>query len=130
VLATRSGSQLGRGHGFELFAPADKDPNYILLPDHEPFAFAGLWAHNSNLDVTSCTILTAPAAKEIRHIHDRMPIILEYSSFTDWLSPGTEVDDARELLLENRGHELVSYRVSRSVNSSKSEGAALIDPID
>jgi putative SOS response-associated peptidase YedK len=107
-----------------------KNPHYILLPDHEPFAFAGLWAHNSKLDITSCTILTAPAAKEIRHIHDRMPVILENSSFADWLSPGTDIEDARELLMENRGHELISYRVSRAVNGSKSEGAELIDPID
>jgi putative SOS response-associated peptidase YedK len=107
-----------------------KDPHYILLSDHEPFAFAGLWAHNIKLDITSCTILTASAAKEIRHIHDRMPIILENSSFDDWLSAETSVDDARELLTENRGHELVSYRVSRAVNGSKTEGAELIDPID
>jgi putative SOS response-associated peptidase YedK len=107
-----------------------KDPHYILFPDNEPFAFAGLWAHNSQLDITSCTTLTGPAAKEIRHIHNRMPIILNEECFEDWLNPGTDIDEARDLLLDNRGHDLVSYRVSRSVNSSKAEGAQLIDPID
>lgn len=54
-----------------------RDPWYIHLPEHQPFAFAGLWAHNTKLDVTSCTILTAPAAEPITQLHDRQPIILQ-----------------------------------------------------
>lgn len=43
-----------------------KDPHNIHLPYNEPFFFAGLWAHNDTLDITSCTILTAEAAPEIK----------------------------------------------------------------
>jgi len=77
-----------------------KDPHFIHLPDKEPFMFAGLWAHNGNLDITSCTILTAEAAPEIEHLHNRMPIILNESSFESWLSADTEADDAHALLSE------------------------------
>jgi putative SOS response-associated peptidase YedK len=44
-------------------SPADggKDPWHMHLPDRQPFSFAGLWAHNNKLDITSCTIITAPA---------------------------------------------------------------------
>ncbi len=104
-----------------------KDPHCITLPDREPFAFAGLWAHNRTLDVTSCTILTANASAEIKHLHNRMPIILNQEVFDDWLDPDTNVETARQLLLNNRGSELVSYRVGRQVNSSRAEGEKLIE---
>lgn len=106
-----------------------KDPWCITLPDWQPFAFAGLWAQNDHLGITSCTILTAPAAPEIEHLHHRMPIILNPARFQEWLDPETSVSDAREILPDNRGAELVSYRVGRDVNNSRSSGAGLIEPV-
>ncbi|MCR9137467.1 MAG: SOS response-associated peptidase [Alphaproteobacteria bacterium] len=106
-----------------------KDPWCITLPDWQPFAFAGLWAQNDHLGITSCTILTAPAAPEIEHLHHRMPIILNPARFQEWLNPETSVSDAREILPDNRGGELVSYRVGREVNNSRSSGAELIEPV-
>lgn len=106
-----------------------KDPHFIHLPDREPFGFAGLWAHNSMLDVTSCTILTAAADPVIEHLHHRMPIILPASSHVAWINPETIVDDARALLNGTRGNELVSCRVGREVNSSRAQGSQLIKPL-
>lgn len=54
----------------------DKGPWLIQMPGGAPYAFAGLWAHNTKLDVTSCTIITAPSIAPINQIHDHMPIIL------------------------------------------------------
>ena len=102
-----------------------KDPHFIHLPEHKPFLFAGLWAYNSHMDLKSCTILTAPADNAIKHIHDRMPIILQEEKHDVWLSKETEVDEAREILKSHRNGELESYRVSRNVNSSKSTGSDL-----
>jgi putative SOS response-associated peptidase YedK len=44
--------------------PSDggKDPWLIQLPGPSPFSFAGLWAHNKALGITSCTILTTARA--------------------------------------------------------------------
>ena len=53
-----------------------KDPWLLQLPEGKAFSFAGLWARNENLGVTSCTIITAPAVPEIAEIHTRMPVIL------------------------------------------------------
>ena len=53
-----------------------KDPHYIYLTNNEPFFFAGIWAYNKIMDVTSCAILTTTPHKNIAHIHDRMPVIL------------------------------------------------------
>ena len=111
--------------------PTDKkkDPHLIHLPDFEPFAYAGLCAYNTKLDVYSCTILTAPAVDEIKHIHSRMPIILKPGVFDAWLDGSTRVDDARVLLEEHRDAELISYRVDRAVGNSRASGAHLIDPL-
>ena len=106
-----------------------KDPHLIHLPDKEPFLFAGLWAHNSNLDITSCTILTAAADPAISQLHDRMPIILAQDAWEEWITADTAVDDARQLLGNNRGNVLVSYSVSREVNSSRASGEKLVTPI-
>ncbi|MEP3278329.1 MAG: SOS response-associated peptidase [Stappiaceae bacterium] len=107
-----------------------KDPHFLHLPDDEPFAFAGLWATNMNIEptVTSCTILTAAAVPEISHLHHRMPIILAADAYEAWLDPNISVDLARELLTNHRDAELVSHRVGREVGSSKASGAQLIKP--
>ena len=109
----------------------NKDPHYITLPDDQPFSFAGLWAHNTNLEepVTSCTILTAAADSNIEHLHKRMPLIIPAKRYDEWLSTDTAVPEARELLSDNRGGELVSYRVDRAVNKSGTQGEQLIEPL-
>lgn len=106
-----------------------KDPHNIHLPDNEPFYFAGLWAHNDHLDLTSCTIITSQAAPEIEHIHNRMPIILAKDAWEPWIDREVETDRARELIKSNRGSELVSYRVGRAVNKNTAKGAQLIEPV-
>ncbi len=64
-------------------SPADggKDPWHIHVHDHSPFSFAGLWAHNKKLGITSCTIITAPAVDPVSQIHDRMPVILDQVAY-------------------------------------------------
>jgi putative SOS response-associated peptidase YedK len=51
-----------------------KCPWHIFQPGHHAFAFAGLWASNNKLEVTSCTIITMPAADPIRQLHDRQSV--------------------------------------------------------
>jgi putative SOS response-associated peptidase YedK len=107
-----------------------RDPWFIHLADMAPFSFAGLWTHNSTLDVTSCTILTAAAVAPVNRIHNRMPIVLEQSAYDAWLNPETAVIDAKALLNHNLGHEFSFYRVGRAVNSSKTENDPdLIKPL-
>lgn len=108
-----------------------RDPWFIHLPDQAPFSFAGLWAHNDKLDVTSCTILTAPAVAPIDKVHNRMPFVLAPDAYEGWLDPGTPVPDAKNLLSDNLGKEFEFYRVGRAVNSSKAEGdPSLIEEAD
>jgi putative SOS response-associated peptidase YedK len=106
-----------------------KDPHAIHLPDKEPFMFAGLWAYNSKLKITSCSVLTAEADLAIEHLHHRMPIVLGAGSYEAWVSSETAVEHALSMLIDNRGDELVSYRVDRDVNSSKACGEGLLEPL-
>lgn len=107
-----------------------KDPWLLHLPQHRGFSFAGLWAHNDNLGITSCTIITAPAVERIEHIHGRMPVILEETAYDAWLSGEAQGDDAKAILLDNHlDSQLVFHRVSRDVNNSRYEGTDTKKPI-
>jgi len=106
-----------------------KDPHVIHMPDWESFAFAGLWAYNKQLDLLSCTVLTAPAVPEIEHLHKRMPIILKQSAFDAWLDPDKGTQEAMALYGENRNSELVSYQVGRAINKNDATGAELLEAI-
>jgi putative SOS response-associated peptidase YedK len=62
-------------------SPVDdgRDPWHIHLLEHQPFSFAGLWAHNKKLGITSCTISSrrAPPA----------PAIVKFSRFQAMADP-------------------------------------------
>lgn len=109
-------------------SPADggKDPWHIFLPGPMPFSFAGLWAHNDKLGITSCTIITMPAAEPMRQLHDRQPAILDPTVYDAWLDPATP--EPKALLDCNLDGELQFHRVSREVNSTKdrSDSAGMI----
>ncbi|MBF0680834.1 MAG: SOS response-associated peptidase [Devosia sp.] len=107
-----------------------KDPWLLQLPSGKGFSFAGLWASNDNLGITSCTIITAPAVEHIAHIHGRMPVILEEDAYEDWLSLEAQGDDAKALLLDRHlDNELQFHRVDRAVGNSRYEGTDTKKPI-
>jgi putative SOS response-associated peptidase YedK len=107
-----------------------KVPWLLQLPGGAPFSFAGIWARNDNLGVTSCTIITAPAVPEIEHIHTRMPIILAPEAYSTWLNTEIQGTDAKALLLDAQiDSQLVFHRVGREVNSSRYEGTDTKKPL-
>lgn len=108
----------------------NKGPWLMQLPEGRGFSFAGLWAYNDKLDVTSCTIITAPAVGHIAHIHSRMPIILDQTSYRDWLDTEIQGKDAKAFSLDQQiDDDLVFHRVSREVNSSRYEGTDTKKPV-
>ncbi|MGI2036285.1 SOS response-associated peptidase [Rhizobium panacihumi] len=107
-----------------------KDPWLLQMPEGKGFSFAGLWAHNEKLGVTSCTIITAPAVPHIAHIHTRMPIILDPACYSAWLDTDIKGKDAKALLLDRQiDDELVFHRVGREVNSSRYDGTDTKKPL-
>jgi putative SOS response-associated peptidase YedK len=100
-----------------------KDPWLLQLPEGDVFSFAGLWARNDHLGVTSCTIITAPAVPEIAHIHSRMPVIISPETYSAWLDTDLQGNEAQALLLGSQMDSLLSFhRVARDVNNSRYEG--------
>lgn len=118
-------------------SPADKgrDPWHIFQPGHAPFSFAGLWAHNDKLDVTSCTIITEPAGKTMQQLHDRQPVILDPAYYDAWLNPETPTGDLMGVLSHDIDDDLQFHRVSRDVNASvkdkqRNDAPHFIEPIE
>lgn len=107
-----------------------KDPWLISQPGGAPFSFAGLWARNDKLGITSCTIITMPAAAPMTKLHDRQPAILDPVAYEEWLDPSTSGARAKELLeTQNLDGALEFHRVSRDVNSSRFEGKPEVNPL-
>lgn len=108
-----------------------KTPMAVHPTSREPIAFAGLWEKWRAPDgrtLTTCTIITTGAAPEIRHIHDRMPVILDRAAQRLWLDPDTAPDTLQSLLQPPAEGGLDAYAVSRLVNSVANETADCLLP--
>ena len=64
-----------------------KQPYYVARKDGMPLAFAGLWERWKD-NLLSFTILTTEGSEVTRHLHNRMPVILDRSGFAGWLDHG------------------------------------------
>lgn len=86
---------------------------YAIRPARE-ICFAGI------CDATSCAIITTEAADGIRHIHDRMPVIIEPENYEQWLRGS--LHEATELMRPYCGeieHWPVSAYVNRPMNNDE-----------
>jgi putative SOS response-associated peptidase YedK len=107
-----------------------KQPIYMTPEDGHPIAFAGLYEFwgESGQTVTTCTILTAPAAGVLTEVHDRMPLVLSSGSWQRWLDP--DVDDPHDLLEawdEASGEHLELRPVPTLVNKVDNNGPELLE---
>jgi putative SOS response-associated peptidase YedK len=125
---------------WQLGEDGRKQPYFIRTADREAFAFAALWDRSSTEDrqtvIESVTHITmpAPAGGQVYRIHNqgshphRMPAILRHEDEDVWLHGTTE--EALAVLQPYPDDLIVSWPVAPRVNSSRSAGAELIDPID
>jgi putative SOS response-associated peptidase YedK len=110
-----------------------KQPYYIRLRDHGPFAFAGLWDSwkRQNPDeppLESCTIITTPANEISQPIHDRMPAILREHEYELWLNPDVQESETVLPMLQPLDSSLmVAERVSTFVNQVRNDGPRCIE---
>jgi putative SOS response-associated peptidase YedK len=117
-----------------------KQPIYISRADGKPLAFAGLYElwrdgavppDDADAWLWTTTIITTSAQDDLGHIHDRMPMIIDPASWTDWLDPANhDVADLRSLLVPAAVGGLTTYPVSTAVNSVRNNGPKLIEPVD
>ena len=113
-----------------------KQPMFITVPDKKPMAFAGLWEiwkrqDQQNTPYRSCTIITVAACEAVRDIHHRMPAILRPDLYQQWLDPqNQDVARLKDILQKGLITDLVSYPVSKQVNSTRNNDPSCIEPVD
>nr|WP_203415255.1 SOS response-associated peptidase family protein [Pelodictyon luteolum] len=96
----------------------------IRRKDGNPMAFAGLWdiwqPPDWSAAVHSCNIITTAANREMKAVHDRMPVILGPGQWREWLGAGTP--GALKLLQPPSNGSLELYPVSTKVNNPRYQG--------
>ena len=113
-----------------------KQPYYFSRADGTPLGFAGLaerWrpkgAPKGTPYLRSCTVITAPGGADMAGIHDRMPVILDPSTFDLWLDPANEdTEELRALLRPPPAGTVTHHPVGPQVGNVRNNEPALIEP--
>ena len=108
-----------------------KIPYFIHLKNDQLFSFAGIWEtwiHKGHVWNTYSIITTEPN-KDMKDIHDRMPVILTKDEESAWLN--ADDDSLISMLLTPLKDGLLKmHEVSKAVNTIKVNDATLIGPIN
>lgn len=106
-----------------------KQPYYFHLPQHQVFAFAGLW--DSWQEIETFTILTTAANAAIQPIHHRMPVILAPEVYEEWLDPTlVNSDRMAQLMHRNIADTMEHYAVSTQINNPKVDYRDCLSTVD
>ncbi len=110
-----------------------KVPQFIHREGLKLFGLAGLWEvwHSPDGDeIRTCTIITTEANDFMKTIHNRMPVILDKSDYSTWLSPNeVPLPHLQSLLKPYEGDDLTAYAVSKMVNRPVVDAPELIQPV-
>jgi len=102
-----------------------KIPMRILLNDESLFTMAGLYATFTKSDgkkLHTCTIITTNSNDLTKEIHERMPVILDKNSRSNWLNPNIkDLEMLSKLLTPYQSTKMKAYQVSNIVNNSSNE---------
>jgi len=117
---------------WERHPDGSKQAWFISRGDDRSMAMAGLWEvwrpKDAGKDVPAlrtCSIVTTSANAVMQPVHDRMPVILERDTWSEWLeAPAGNVD----LLVPVDEDILVRRPVSNQVNSVRNNGPELLEP--
>jgi putative SOS response-associated peptidase YedK len=110
-----------------------KTPYFISLKTDRPFAMAGLWESWDKTDqppLETCAIITTTASKSIGKLHDRMPVILDAPTATDWIQAERDSDALIAMLKSYDDEDIQAWPVNRTVNNPVNQGATLIERAD
>ncbi len=98
------------------------------------FSFAGVWSSwkdSEGKEIKTYSLITTEPNKEMRSVHDRMPVILHPEDESSWLeSSNVTRDDIEPLLrpLEDNGLEV--YEVNNDTKGIEFNDKALIAPLN
>jgi putative SOS response-associated peptidase YedK len=115
----------------------DRVPHYVKRKDGQLMCFAGLWdcvqyeGHPDKL--YTYTIITTDSNKQLKFLHDRMPVIFNNGSdaLKTWLDPArSEWSTELQSLLKPYDGELECYQVDKAVGKVGNNSPSFIIPID
>ena len=70
-----------------------KNKQRIKVSGKKMMYMAGIFRREQGEPHPVFSIITRDAAQQIRHIHDRMPVILNEAAAKQWLTHGADVED-------------------------------------
>lgn len=108
-----------------------KQPYWFRLSDGGLFAFAGLWERweRDGQVVESCSLITTEGNELARQIHDRMPVLLDRTTWDVWLDPEVaDADALGELLRPYPAEKMRVDPVNPIVNNPRHDSPACIEP--
>ncbi|KAK0378938.1 tannase and feruloyl esterase [Colletotrichum limetticola] len=114
----------------------EKTPHFVKRKDGQLMCFAGLWDCAQYEDAQekryTYTIITTDSNKQLKFLHDRMPVILDPGSkeLKTWLDPKRH-EWSKELqgLLKPFDGELECYAVSKEVGKVGNNSPSFIIPV-
>jgi putative SOS response-associated peptidase YedK len=115
----------------------EKVPHFVKRTDGQLMCFAGLWDcvkyDDTEEKLYTYTILTTESNKQLKFLHDRMPVILDAGSdeMNAWLDPERNKwsEELQSILQPYKG-ELECYPVSKDVGKVGNNSPDFIVPID
>jgi putative SOS response-associated peptidase YedK len=106
-----------------------KQPWYFQRPGGAVMGLAGIWEPGpAPHHFDTYAVLTIAPNDAVKHIHDRMPLILPGSAWHDWMG-ASPLEKVAHLMVIPPSETLTMHRVSRMVGNAASEGPELIRPL-
>jgi putative SOS response-associated peptidase YedK len=108
-------------------------PYYIYHPEKKILPMAGLWDIWKNIsgeNLFSYTIITTMSNSDLKEIHHRMPVILDYKNIDPWIKVNNISVANAMSLLEPYNNKLKFHQVSTLVNSPRNNRIDCIRPVD
>jgi putative SOS response-associated peptidase YedK len=110
-----------------------KQPYYIHMKNHHPFAMAGIWDRwvTAEKAVDSCCIITTSANQALSSIHDRMPVIIRPENYDAWLDGSLHDVEELNKLMKNAVSStlLAADAVATKVNKANYNNPDCIKPL-
>lgn len=112
-----------------------RQPYLIAMKDDRPFSFAGLWEkwtdEASGEVIRSCTIITTEPNALCAPIHNRMPVILDPSSYARWLGkrPVTS-NELQGMLRPYPANEMKAIKIGPRIGNVKYDEPSLVEPLE
>ncbi|WP_432664023.1 SOS response-associated peptidase [Wukongibacter baidiensis] len=99
---------------FEWKKDSGQSVKYIIRSEDSIFSLAGIYKSLNDRDgrvIEEYTILTRPANKNIRHIHERMPVIIDSKYEDVWLNKDVRNISLLNNIMSDQNIELLAERV-------------------